>query len=459
MAAGYQEVAGGAPVVLPGPWSSAAVTVVLPTYNEAANLPVVVDALFGLALTGLRMVVVDDNSSDGTGAVAEDLAVRHGRDRMSVVHRPEKQGLGRAYVDGMSRAIRGDAEFVVQMDSDLSHRPEYLPQMLGALLSSNADVVIGSRYIAGASLSQRWPWHRKLLSSFANAYARAFLRPGIRDVTAGFKLWRSAALHDIDLGSVRSKGYSFQVEMSHRAGALSSPCGRRPRCRSRGAGIGPAIARPRSGPRSRPVRNGSPGGELLRQEFQGAPEFEGGHGLGADGADLAAGGFEGLAADQQVGDGHGRGAGDAGLAVDPGDDPGPGLGGDVTGGGEDQVLLPTLQVHDREVVDRDWQARGPGFTAQGDQALGPGGDHAHGQGGVGQKDVLVEAADADHRDFGGHEAAWPVAWPTGWNTGTARSSWSSQPTVTRWPTWTVSGSASISASIRNPSSRSMKPST
>jgi dolichol-phosphate mannosyltransferase len=217
MLAGYQEVAGHPPVQLPGPWSAAAVTVVLPTYNEAANLPVIVDALFGLALTGLRMVVVDDNSPDGTGAVAEELAVRHGRDRMSVVHRPGKQGLGRAYVDGMSRAIRGGAEYVVQMDSDLSHRPEYLPQMLGALLSSNADVVIGSRYIAGASLGQRWPWHRRLLSGFANAYARAFLRPGIRDMTAGFKLWRSAALHDLDLPSVQSKGYSVQVELSHRA--------------------------------------------------------------------------------------------------------------------------------------------------------------------------------------------------------------------------------------------------
>src|ERR1700759_2805890 len=150
MLAGYQEVAGQPPVKLPGPWSAAAVTVVLPTYNEATNLPAVVNALFGLALTGLRLVVVDDNSSDGTGAVAAELAVRHGRDRMSVVHRPEKQGLGRAYVDGMGRAIRGGAEFVVQMDSDLSHRPEYLPQMLGALLSANADVVIGSRYIFGA---------------------------------------------------------------------------------------------------------------------------------------------------------------------------------------------------------------------------------------------------------------------------------------------------------------------
>ena len=217
MSAGYQEVAGGAPVVLPGPWSSAAVTVVLPTYNEAANLPVVVDALFGLSLTGLRMVVVDDNSSDGTGSVAEELAARHGRDRVSVVHRPSKQGLGRAYVDGMSRAVRSGAEYVVQMDSDLSHGPEYLPQLLGALLSSNADVVIGSRYIAGASLSQRWPWHRKLLSGLGNAYVRAFLRLGIRDATAGFKLWRSAALHDVDLVGVQSNGYSFQVEMNHRA--------------------------------------------------------------------------------------------------------------------------------------------------------------------------------------------------------------------------------------------------
>src|SRR6201996_982840 len=217
MAVGYQEVAGKPPGTLPGPWNAVAGTLVLPTYNEATNLPVIVDALFGLALNGLRLVVVDDNSPDGTGAVAEELAIRYGRDRVSVVHRPGKQGLGRAYVDGMSRAVRSGAEFVVQMDSDLSHGPEYLPQMLGALLSSNADAVIGSRYIAGASLGRRWPRHRKLMSRLANAYVRAFLRPGIRDVTAGFRLWRSAALHDLDLPGVHSKGYSFQVELSHRA--------------------------------------------------------------------------------------------------------------------------------------------------------------------------------------------------------------------------------------------------
>ncbi len=205
------------PVDLPEPWRSAAVWVVLPTYNEATNLPVIVEALFGLPLSGLRILVADDNSPDGTGGVADELAARYGRDRMSVVHRPGKQGLGRAYVDGMSRAIHAGADFVVQMDSDLSHGPEYLPQMLGTMLSGDADVVIGSRYIVGASVAREWSRRRKILSGFANGYVRALLRLGIRDVTAGFKLWRSAALHDIDVATVQSNGYSFQVEMNCRA--------------------------------------------------------------------------------------------------------------------------------------------------------------------------------------------------------------------------------------------------
>ncbi len=129
---------------LPEPWLSAALTVVLPTYNEAANLPVIVASLFNLPLTGLRVLVADDNSPDSTGDIAEELAARYGKDRMTVVHRPGKEGLGRAYVDGMTRAVQAGAEFVVQMDSDLSHGPEYLPQMLGVLLSTDADVVIGS---------------------------------------------------------------------------------------------------------------------------------------------------------------------------------------------------------------------------------------------------------------------------------------------------------------------------
>ena len=133
------------------------------------------------------------------------------------MHRPGKQGLGRAYVDGMTRALEAGAEFVVQMDSDLSHAPEYLPQMLGTLLATDADVVIGSRYVCGASLAREWSWHRKALSGFANMYVRVLLRLGVRDVTAGFKLWRSSALTAIDVASVRSNGYSFQVEMNYRS--------------------------------------------------------------------------------------------------------------------------------------------------------------------------------------------------------------------------------------------------
>jgi len=206
----------GRAVELPEPWRSAALTVVLPTYNEAANLPVIVAELFGLPLSGLHILVADDNSPDGTGAVADELAEKYGADRMTVLHRPCKQGLGRAYVDGMMHAIEAGAEFVVQMDSDLSHSPQYLPQMLGTLLASDADVVIGSRYVVGASLAREWSWRRKALSSFANYYVRVLLRLGVRDVTAGFKLWRTSALTAIDVASVRSNGYSFQVEMNYR---------------------------------------------------------------------------------------------------------------------------------------------------------------------------------------------------------------------------------------------------
>ena len=172
---------------------------------------------------GIRVSVAESGLSTtrlrtryGTGAIAEELAEKYGRDRLTILHRPGKQGLGRAYVDGMTRAIESGAEFVVQMDSDLSHSPQYLPQMLGTLLATNADVVIGSRYVCGASLASEWSWQRKALSTFANMYVRILLRLGVRDVTAGFKLWRSSALKAIDVASVRSNGYSFQVEMNYR---------------------------------------------------------------------------------------------------------------------------------------------------------------------------------------------------------------------------------------------------
>jgi dolichol-phosphate mannosyltransferase len=214
------EPADALPIVaadLPEPWRSMVVTVVVPTYNEAANLPVLAEALFGLPLGGLRVLVADDNSPDGTGKVADLLAEQYGAGRLSVVHRAGKEGLGRAYVDGMQRAMADGAEFVIQMDSDLSHPPGCVPQMLGTLLSTGADIVIGSRYVAGASLAQEWSWHRRALSHWANVYVRMLLRMQIRDVTAGFKIWRRSALETIDLASITSNGYSFQVEMNYRA--------------------------------------------------------------------------------------------------------------------------------------------------------------------------------------------------------------------------------------------------
>jgi dolichol-phosphate mannosyltransferase len=208
---------GISPSPLPGPWRSKYVTVVLPTYNEVENLPVIVDHLFELDLPSLHILVADDNSPDGTGKLADELAGTYGNDRMTVLHRPGKQGLGRAYVDGMTHAIANGAEFVVQMDSDLSHPAEAVPQLLGVMLSADADLVIGSRYVIGGTLAEDWNFRRRLLSSFANLYVRMILGIRIRDVTAGFKMWRASALDSISLETIDSNGYSFQVEAHHRA--------------------------------------------------------------------------------------------------------------------------------------------------------------------------------------------------------------------------------------------------
>ena len=207
------------PVHLPAPWRDARVTVVVPTYNEAGNLPVLVERLLALPLDGLTVLVADDNSPDGTGEVADKLAIEH-PDRVQVVHRPGKEGLGRAYVDGISRALADGADYVAQMDADLSPPPEALPGMLGALLSTRAGVVIGSRYVPGGQLDEAWPLYRRALSSWANFYVQTLLRVRIRDLTAGFKIWRADVLHDIGLDRVRSNGYSFQVEMHYLATRL-----------------------------------------------------------------------------------------------------------------------------------------------------------------------------------------------------------------------------------------------
>ncbi|TDQ45870.1 polyprenol monophosphomannose synthase [Actinorugispora endophytica] len=204
------------PVTLPEPWSRSRLSVVVPTYNEAENLPVLVERVMALELPGLALVVVDDNSPDGTGDVADKLAAEYDG-RITVLHRTVKDGLGRAYVAGMTRALEDGADFVAQMDADLSHPPAYLPQLLGTLLSTGAGVVIGSRYVPGGSLSTEWGLRRRLLSGWANAYVKTILAMPVRDVTAGFKVWRREALEALDLASVHSTGYSFQVEMHFRA--------------------------------------------------------------------------------------------------------------------------------------------------------------------------------------------------------------------------------------------------
>lgn len=200
-------------------------TVVIPTYNEADNLLAMATALFTLPIAGLQLLVVDDNSPDGTGQVADELACQHNhltsaaggqaQPRFVVIHRTGKGGLGTAYVAGMQQALADGADYVVQMDADFSHSPDYIPQMLGVMLATNADVVIGSRYVPGGTLDEGWGWWRRLLSWWANFYVRLILGLRIRDMTAGFKLWKRQALLDIGLDKIRSNGYSFQVEMAY----------------------------------------------------------------------------------------------------------------------------------------------------------------------------------------------------------------------------------------------------
>lgn len=189
------------------------VTVVVPTYNEVDNIASLTEELLRLPLPGLRVLIVDDNSPDGTGDVAEQLAAQHAQ--ISVIHRAGKGGLGTAYVAGMSRALADGAEYVVQMDADFSHQPAYILQMLGVTLATAADVVVGSRYVPGGSLDEGWSLWRRFLSWFANIYVRLILRLRTRDMTAGFKLWKRSALLGLGLERIRSNGYSFQVEMAY----------------------------------------------------------------------------------------------------------------------------------------------------------------------------------------------------------------------------------------------------
>lgn len=180
--------------------------VLLPTYNERENLPIITDLL--LAQPNLRVMVIDDGSPDGTGALADELAARSGG-RLSVMHRTGRRGLGRSYLDGMRAALATDAEVVFQMDADLSHDPKYVTDLVRA--TASYDLVIGSRYLQGVSVVN-WPLRRLMLSTFANWYVRTITGMRVRDCTAGFRCWRRQAIARIPLDTISSDGYSFQVE-------------------------------------------------------------------------------------------------------------------------------------------------------------------------------------------------------------------------------------------------------
>ncbi len=200
------------------------IAVIVPTYNEAENLPHLVSALIALPLD-VRVLVVDDNSPDGTGRVADDLALRH-PNRVDVLHRPGKLGLRSAYLDGFRRALAWEVDALAQMDADFSHDPQVLPAMAARLES--CDVVLGSRYVSGGSVDVRWPRWRKALSAFGNFYARTILGLPLRDVTTGYRLWRRGTLMGMPLERIRANGYIFLVEMIYLAHCLEYHIGEVP---------------------------------------------------------------------------------------------------------------------------------------------------------------------------------------------------------------------------------------
>ena len=188
-------------------------TVVIPTYNEAENLRAITTALLTQPVPDLDILIVDDESPDGTGAIADELE-REFAPRFRVLHRAAKSGLGTAYIQGFTLAMQNGADYIVQMDADFSHSPDYLSKFLERI--AGYDVVVGSRYVPGGKLDERWSFGRYLLSWWANSiYVRMILGLQVRDATAGFKLWRRAALERINLSQVRSNGYIFQVEMAY----------------------------------------------------------------------------------------------------------------------------------------------------------------------------------------------------------------------------------------------------
>jgi dolichol-phosphate mannosyltransferase len=186
--------------------------VIIPTYNETNNLPVLAAELWALIVPELSILVVDDNSPDGTGATADDLA-RQGSGDLHVIHQPVRSGLGPACLAGFRWALAHDAEYVIQMDSDFSHSPLYVLEMLQEI--ENFDLVVGSRFVPGGKVDEHWSSGRYFLSWFANAvYTRIILNLKVNDATSGFKCWRASCLERINLDGVKGNNYSFQFEMA-----------------------------------------------------------------------------------------------------------------------------------------------------------------------------------------------------------------------------------------------------
>ena len=196
---------------VPEPAWSGPVWVILPTYNEAGNIERMVEAVGPKLSADDRILIVDDNSPDGTGRIADGLVAVD--PRVEVLHRPGKQGLGPAYIAGFRRALEGGAGLVVQMDADFSHDPAYLPRLIAA--SALADLVVGSRYVPGGGITE-WGAARRLISRGGSLYSRVVLGVPVRDLTGGFKCFRREVLESIELNTVSASGYSFQVEMTYR---------------------------------------------------------------------------------------------------------------------------------------------------------------------------------------------------------------------------------------------------
>ncbi len=184
--------------------------VLLPTYNERENLPRIVPAILDAA--PVDVWILDDNSPDGTGKLADELTAKH--PRVHVAHRPGKEGLGKAYLDGFRRALGAGYSRILEMDADFSHPPRYINDLLA--LADTHDVVLGSRWVNGGG-TENWPLHRQVISRAGSLYARTVLGVGIKDLTGGFKCFNRRVLEAIDLDSVQSTGYAFQIEMTYRA--------------------------------------------------------------------------------------------------------------------------------------------------------------------------------------------------------------------------------------------------